>query len=136
MYAGSIPTPAFLLRATRFAEPAHQTRSRKPCVAPQARSRAASHSLAAAIPCTHHAYVHYVYLLQSARIAPRRYIGTTSDLKRRPADHNSGKSVHTAQYRPWHLVTYVAFSEKRKAHKFERCLKSGYGHAFANRHLW
>jgi hypothetical protein len=36
---------------------------------------------------------------------------------------------------PWQLVTYVAFSEKKKANEFERYLKSGSGHAFANRHL-
>jgi predicted GIY-YIG superfamily endonuclease len=80
--------------------------------------------------------VHYVYLIKSDTNATRRYIGTTADLKRRVLDHNSGKSVHTAQYRPWHLVTYIAFHEKQKALDCERYLKSGSGHAFANRHLW
>ena len=79
--------------------------------------------------------MHYVYLLASDRKTTRHYIGSTADLKRRIADHNSGKSVHTAQYRPWHLVTYIAFSERRKALGFEYYLKSGFGHAFANRHL-
>ena len=69
--------------------------------------------------------MYYVYLLTSDRITPRRYIDTTSDLKRRVAHHNSGKSVHTAQHRPWHLITYVTFSETRKALEFERYLKSG-----------
>jgi predicted GIY-YIG superfamily endonuclease len=80
--------------------------------------------------------VHYVYLLKSERGANRRYVGVTANLKQRLADHNSGKSLHTAQYVPWQLVTYVAFSDKRKATEFERYLKSGSGHAFANRHLW
>jgi len=80
--------------------------------------------------------VHYVYLLKSTRCPARRYVGVTADLRKRLADHNSGKSPHTAQYLPWHLVTYVAFSNKPSAHKFERYLKSGSGHAFAKRHLW
>jgi putative endonuclease len=80
--------------------------------------------------------VHYIYLLVSARNSKRRYVGVTTDLKQRLADHNSGKSPHTAQFKPWHLVTYVAFSDKQKAAEFERYLKSGSGHAFANRRLW
>jgi predicted GIY-YIG superfamily endonuclease len=80
--------------------------------------------------------VHYVYLLKSDCTAGQRYIGVTADLKRRIAEHNSGKSPHTAKHVPWMLVTYVAFSERQKADKFERYLKSGSGHAFANRHLW
>ena len=88
------------------------------------------------IPPPHYALVHYVYLLRSERCANRRYVGVTANLQQRLADHNCGKSRHTAQYVPWHLITYVAFSEKRIAHEFERYLKSGSGHAFANRHLW
>jgi len=60
----------------------------------------------------------------------------TSDLKRRLEDHNSGKSVHTSKFKPWRLVTYVAFSKQGKAESFERYLKSGSGHAFANKRLW
>jgi putative endonuclease len=41
-----------------------------------------------------------------------------------------------AQFKPWRLVTYVAFSDEQKAAEFERYLKSGSGHAFANRRLW
>jgi len=33
-------------------------------------------------------------------------------------------------------VTYLAFSEKSKALAFEQYLKSGSGHAFANKRLW
>jgi len=84
----------------------------------------------------HDARVHYVYLLKSHHCPNRRYVGVTANLKQRLADHNSGKSPHTAQFRPWRLVTYVSFSDKQKADKFERYPKSGSGHAFANRHLW
>ncbi len=80
--------------------------------------------------------MHYVYLLVSARSKSRRYVGVTTDLEQRLAEHNSGKSAHTAEFKPWRLVTYVAFSDARKAAKFEHYLKSGSGHAFANRRLW
>jgi hypothetical protein len=37
---------------------------------------------------------------------------------------------------PWRIATYVAFSDEGKATSFERYLKSGSGHAFANKRLW
>jgi putative endonuclease len=80
--------------------------------------------------------VRHVYLLISARSANRHYVGLTTDLKQRLAEHNSGRSLHTAKSKPWRLVTYVAFSDRQKATDFERYLKSGSGRAFANRHLW
>jgi putative endonuclease len=80
--------------------------------------------------------VHYVYLLQGETVIGQRYVGITSDLKQRLADHNAGKSSHTSKYRPWKLVTYIAFSDRQKAETFERHLKSGSGHAFARQRLW
>ncbi len=78
----------------------------------------------------------YVYMLQSEEGEGQRYIGVTSDLKKRIADHNSGKSAHTSKYAPWKLITYIAFSDGGKAETFERYLKSGSGHAFAKKRLW
>jgi putative endonuclease len=80
--------------------------------------------------------MHYVYLLESVSALGQRYIGVTSDLKRRLADHNAGKSPHTSKYAPWKLVTYVAFTDRQKAEAFEHYLKSGSGHAFAKKRLW
>jgi putative endonuclease len=80
--------------------------------------------------------VHYVYLLQSESAIGQRYVGVTTDLKQRFAEHNTGKSAHTSKYVPWKLVTYVAFSDEQKAEAFERYLKSGSGHAFARKRLW
>ena len=80
--------------------------------------------------------MHYVYLLQSEAFIGQRYVGSTSDLKQRLAEHNAGKSPYTSKYAPWRLVTYVAFSDERKAESFERYLKSGSGHAFARKRLW
>ena len=78
----------------------------------------------------------YVYLLQSEAFVSQRYVGVTSDLKRRVADHNAGRSSHTSKYVPWKLVTYIAFSDEQKAESFECYLKSGSGHAFARKRLW
>jgi putative endonuclease len=80
--------------------------------------------------------VQYVYLIESVSDPVRRYVGLTADLRQRMDEHNSGKSLHTAKYRPWRVITYVAFSDRSKAEAFERYLKSGSGHAFARKHLW
>ncbi len=37
-------------------------------------------------------YTHYVYLLESDMVPTHRYVGLSTDLKQRLADHNSGKS--------------------------------------------
>jgi predicted GIY-YIG superfamily endonuclease len=50
--------------------------------------------------------------------------------------HNSGGSVHTANNRPWKLVTYIAFDSEEKALVFEKYIKIGSGHAFAKKRLW
>jgi len=44
-------------------------------------------------------------------------------------------SHHTAKFKPWRLVTYVAFSDKAKAVAFERYLKTASGRAFAKKRL-
>ncbi len=78
----------------------------------------------------------YVYLIESLSDNRERYVGLTADLKRRLQEHNAGKSIHTSKYMPWRLVTYVAFSDQKKAASFETYLKSGSGHAFAAKRLW
>jgi len=78
----------------------------------------------------------YVYFLQSEGVIGQRYVGVTANLRKRLAEHNAGKSPHTSKYVPWKLVTYIAFSDPNKAESFERYVKSGSGHAFANKRLW
>jgi len=80
--------------------------------------------------------VRYVYLLRSIPHPDRRYIGSTNDLRRRLAEHDAGKSVHTSKFRPWRLAAAVAFADVDRAIAFERYLKSGSGAEFARRHLW
>ena len=78
----------------------------------------------------------YVYLLQSVRQPGRRYVGITSDLKKRLGEHNAGRSPHTAKHIPWRLVVGIRFGQDARALEFERYLKSGSGIAFARRHFW
>jgi predicted GIY-YIG superfamily endonuclease len=80
--------------------------------------------------------VHYVYLIESLSAQGQRYVGVTTDLKQRLQDHNAGKSPHTSKFIPWKLTTYIAFGDPAKAKAFEHYLKSGSGHAFANKRLW
>ena len=77
----------------------------------------------------------YVYILESLAAPDRFYVGGTIDLKRRFKEHNTGESAHTSKFTPWQLTTYVAFSDHKKADRFEEYLKSGSGRAFAKRHF-
>ena len=77
----------------------------------------------------------YVYLLQSIHHPDQRYIGLASDLSHRLAEHNAGKSHHTAKYRPWRTVAVIRFDDDTRAAEFEQYLKSGSGRAFADRHF-
>ena len=80
--------------------------------------------------------MHYEYLKKCSSHPDQTYIGITSDLKGRLKAHNEGRSPHTSKYKPWRLITYLAFSDKSTAADFEQYLKSGSGHAFANKRLW
>ena len=77
----------------------------------------------------------YVYILQSEQDAEHFYTGITNDLEARLSRHNSGEVVHTAKYRPWHIKSYVAFTDEMRALAFEKYLKSGSGRAFAKKRL-
>jgi predicted GIY-YIG superfamily endonuclease len=77
----------------------------------------------------------FVYSIQSENNPDRYYVGLTSDVARRLAEHNAGKSIHTNRFKPWKLVTYTAFVDKSKAEKFEVYLKTSSGRAFAKKRL-
>jgi putative endonuclease len=77
----------------------------------------------------------FVYIIQSQTDKRRYYTGLTSNVRLRLADHNDGRSRHTANARPWRLIVVVAFASERRAMDFEQYLKSGSGWAFALRHF-
>jgi len=51
------------------------------------------------------------------------------------AAHNAGQNRSTALWRPWALDVGIEFCSERMAAQFEKYLKSGSGHNFANRHF-
>ena len=77
----------------------------------------------------------YVYIIRSINFSDQEYTGATADMKRRIAEHNAGKSTHTAKFMPWELVWYCAFRDKHRALDFEKYLKSHSGRAFAKKRL-
>ena len=78
--------------------------------------------------------MYYVYILKSKKDGTL-YKGTTSDLKRRVPEHNSGASEYSDSKRPYSLVWYCVFPNKTKALIFEKYLKHGSGHAFTKKHF-
>ena len=69
--------------------------------------------------------MYYVYLLKNEK--GTKYIGYTSNLKRRLDEHNQGINESTKGHK-WMLVYYEAFRAERDARKREKNLKqSGQG---------
>ena len=77
----------------------------------------------------------FVYIIVSVNRPDRRHVGLTADVTRRLAAHNAGQNRSTVPWRPWRLEVCVEFRSERTACRFEKYLKSGAGHAFANRHF-
>jgi putative endonuclease len=72
--------------------------------------------------------MYYVYLLKSEKTGGY-YIGCTNNLRKRVAEHNSGKSLYTRNKAPWELRYYEAYFSKNDAFQREKQLKknkSGY----------
>jgi len=66
--------------------------------------------------------MNYVYVLISMKDG-ESYIGSTTDLRRRLAEHNDGKSKATAPRRPFVLVYYEAYLDEAEARTREQALK-------------
>ena len=79
---------------------------------------------------------HTVYILHSLSEPKRPYIGLTSDVAARLADHNAGRCPHTARHRPWQIHVIIELADEQRAVAFEHYLKSGSGRAFAKAALW
>ena len=77
----------------------------------------------------------YVYIIRSVNDRQKRYIGITADVTARLNAHNAGQNRSTAPWKPWLIDVTIEFRTERMAVRFEKYLKSGAGHAFANRHL-
>jgi len=80
--------------------------------------------------------MYYVYRIRSEHHPERSFIGTTRNVNKRLALHNSGQVRDTREHCPWKLSFYAAFSSKERAYEFEGFLKSPGGRKFAHKHLW
>ena len=60
----------------------------------------------------------YTYVIESLNHPVQRYIGHTTDLRQRVADHNARKCPHTSTFSPWKLKLYVAFESIKQAQHF------------------
>ncbi|MDD3793900.1 MAG: GIY-YIG nuclease family protein [Candidatus Gracilibacteria bacterium] len=79
--------------------------------------------------------MYYVYIIRSLEKKDEFYTGFSENLKDRIEEHNSGKSKHTQKYKPWELIFYSAFQDKKQALDFEKYLKTSSGIAFRNKRL-
>lgn len=78
---------------------------------------------------------YYVYVLRSIDFN-RNYTGFTSDIEKRLAEHNLGKTKSTKPYRPWEILFYEEYDNKADALKREKYLKSGVGREYVkNKYL-
>jgi putative endonuclease len=66
-----------------------------------------------------------VYILYSSKL-DRYYTGTTDDVERRLAEHNSGsyEKAFTQKGIPWVLYLFIEGLESRQAYEMERHIKS------------
>lgn len=78
--------------------------------------------------------MYYVYILQSIKIE-KTYTGFTGDLRRRLNEHNEGESTFTKFGRPWKLIYYEAYLNKKDAMIREKYLKTGWGRNYIKKIL-
>ena len=64
----------------------------------------------------------YVYVLRSKKDG-RGYIGSTTDLKHRFSEHQTGKVVSTKNRVPFELIYYESYKAERDARLREASLK-------------
>ena len=76
----------------------------------------------------------YVYFLKSIR-TDFRYVGYTSNLKKRFSDHNNGLNKSTKPFLPFELDAYISVKTEKIAKNLEKYFKTGSGIAFARKRI-
>ena len=77
---------------------------------------------------------YYVYVLVSL-LDGKKYVGYTSDLRKRIKEHNQGKCFSTSYRRPLKLIYYEACLSKEDAQRREKYLKTTGGRKFLAKRL-
>jgi putative endonuclease len=78
--------------------------------------------------------MYFVYILESKNDGGW-YIGYTHDLRQRLQDHNNGNSRSTRFRRPFRLIYYECYLDRRDAMGREQFLKSGAGRIYIKKQL-
>jgi putative endonuclease len=73
--------------------------------------------------------MYYVYIIRSVP-SGRLYKGFCSDLVRRLAEHNAGKTFSTKPFVPWELVYSEEIESYREAKAREKYFKTAAGRRF------
>ena len=68
----------------------------------------------------------FVYILKSLKDGDL-YVGSTNNLRRRLADHNSGEVDSTRHRAPFTMKAYIAVRDEAKAIELEKYFKTGSG---------
>jgi predicted GIY-YIG superfamily endonuclease len=79
--------------------------------------------------------MYYTYILRNSSTG-RYYVGYTSDLKNRLAEHKLGRVKSTKSDLRYELEWYCTFREKDQAISLEKYLKSGSGIAFMKKRFF
>ena len=74
------------------------------------------------------------YFLKSLN-SSYRYVGYTSNLKRRLIEHNNGLNKSTKPYRPFEIDAYIAVRTEKLAKSLEIYFKTGSGIAFSRKRI-
>lgn len=78
--------------------------------------------------------MYFIYIIENK--AKSRYIGFTSNIKKRITDHNSGKGTQTTKRSgKWKLIYLEGYLDKKDALGREQFLKSGFGNRFIKKQL-
>ena len=78
--------------------------------------------------------MHHVYLIESEP-SKKWYIGYTTNIKRRIAEHNRHKNKSTAKEATWKLIYCETYVDKMDALGREKFLKSGSGWKFLKKQI-
>jgi len=76
----------------------------------------------------------YVYFLKSIK-TDFRYVGYTSDLKKRFVEHNEGTNKSTKPFLPFRFDAYIAVKTEKIAKDLEKYFKTGSDIAFARKRI-
>ena len=73
--------------------------------------------------------LYYTYVLWSERLK-KKYIGSTTDVKKRLSEHNRGKQRFTKGGIPWELLFHEQFGSIEESRRRELYLKSCSGRRY------